>query len=198
MKYVKILGLAAVAAMALMAFVGAGTASASVLCTSATSPCPSDYAKGTEVVATSSHTQLTAGFGTVTCKKNEVAGKTKTTGGASETVFGPVESLVFEECNGVVKVLKEGELEVHATASGNGTLTSKGASVTVELVGVHCVYGTAATGTELGAVTGGATATVDINAKVLKQEGGFLCASTATWEGTYTVTSPKPLFVTAS
>lgn len=40
MKYVKTLGCAAMAAMALMVFLGAGTASGTVLCKTAASPCP--------------------------------------------------------------------------------------------------------------------------------------------------------------
>ncbi len=40
MKHVKLLGLIAVAAMALMALLGAGTASATVLCKTTTDPCP--------------------------------------------------------------------------------------------------------------------------------------------------------------
>lgn len=194
MKYIKMLGLAAVAAMALMAIVGAGSASATVLCKN--SACTETYGAGTEVKATSSHTQLTAPFGTVTCTTNEVAGKTENAGSATETVKGPVTSLVFSSCNGVVKVLANGTLEVHKTTSGNGTLTSSGAKVTTELFGVHCVWGTAAAGTNLGTVTGGSPATVDVKATVNLVEGSsFFCGSTAVWEGTYTVNSPNPLFV---
>jgi hypothetical protein len=198
MKYLKMLGLAAAAAAALMAF--AGSASATVLCTENQNPCPvgKDEPPNTLISATSSHTQLTASFGTVTCKKNEVGGETTNTGGPTSTVEGPVESLVFDECNGKVVVKEKGTLEVHAIGGGNGTLTSKNAAVTVELFGVHCVYGTTATGTNLGTVTGGNPATVDINATVVRKEGGFFCPGTAIWEGTYTINTPKPLWVVAS
>lgn len=51
MKYLKMLGLAAVAAAALMAFVGAGTASAKegVLCSTTSNPCNSKWAAGTVI-----------------------------------------------------------------------------------------------------------------------------------------------------
>src|SRR3954452_11792208 len=47
MRSIKTLALAAVAAGALMAFIGAGTASASKLCSTTTDPCTSPWVNGT-------------------------------------------------------------------------------------------------------------------------------------------------------
>ena len=58
-----------------------------------------------------------------------------------------------------------------------------------------CVY-TAGTGTHIGTVTGGPTATVHVNAVVTRVEG--LCPASAKWVATYTVTSPTPLYVKES
>ncbi|MDQ3724769.1 MAG: hypothetical protein M3335_02580 [Actinomycetota bacterium] len=213
MKYVKTLGLAAVAAMALMAFFGASSASATVLCkTTITEGCVSSgqhYPAGTQIVATSTNTKLTAGSATVSCAHSEVKGKTSNTGSASETVFGPISTLTFTTCSSTVHVLNPGSLEVHhlnKTAEKPrqmGSLTSKNAAVTVNIFGVSCVYGTSAAGTNLGVITDNAgsnpsTTTVDIATTVERKEGGFLCPSTGVWEGTYTITSPHSLFIAKS
>jgi hypothetical protein len=129
MKYVKMLGLAAVAAAALMAFVGASTASATVLCktpgtgtpTGTTCPANQAYPAGTEIHAVSEgNLVLTTGseFTEITCKKGTVKGKTSNEGSATETVSGAAETITWEECstpNGActVTTLKPGTLEVH-------------------------------------------------------------------------------------
>jgi len=193
MKYVKMLGLAAVAAMALMAF--AGTASATVL----TSPSGTALPAGTEIVASAeSSLLLRAGFANITCTESNVVGKTENAGGAGETVRGPIGTLTFSSCNATVHVLKKGSLEVHAVGSGpNGTLISTGAEATVSTAGISCTYGTLNThiGTLTGSSTTGGDATLHIEAKLNKTAGGFLCASPAAWEGNYIVTSPTPLDV---
>jgi hypothetical protein len=48
MKYLKMLGLAVVAAAALSAFMGAGSASATVLCTTNSTPCGTSHTEGTK------------------------------------------------------------------------------------------------------------------------------------------------------
>jgi hypothetical protein len=49
--------------------------------------------------------------------------------------------------------------------------------------------------TDLGTITGGKTATVDINAKLNRSLTSFLCAEHANWEGSYRVTAPAGLFI---
>jgi hypothetical protein len=208
MKYVKMLGLAAVAAMALMAFLGASSASATVLCkTAETSGCAAsgwDYSAGT-LIKTSLEAETTATLKTTggaiedTCTGSTVEGNSANTGGANETVHGEVETakLTFTGCSQTTTVLEGGELEIHHIANtDNGTLTAKRFRVRINL-GVNCTYG-AGNGTDLGTLTGGSMATMDINAVVNLQEGGFLCPSTALWQASYTVTSPEPLYISAS
>jgi len=207
MKYVKMLGLAAVAAAALMAFVGASTASATVLCktagTSEGTTCPANqaYPAGTSIHAVNSGiTKLTTEFLNIECEESTVEGSTNNEGSATETVTGAISILTFSKCNCEVVVLKKGTLEVHWTANtNNGTLTSSGAEVTaqctVPLIGkVHCIYATSAT--NLGTATGGAEATMDISsADIPRLATSSLCDKTANWDATYKVTSPKPLFI---
>jgi len=193
MKYVKMLGLAAVAAMALMAF--AGSASATVLKDGSGNTLPA----GTEInstLKTGTSALLKAGFANITCTESTVAGKTANAGGASETVKGGITTLAFPNasCNATVHVLSNGELEIHSAGGSNGTLTGKGSEVTVAIGSTSCTYGTG-TGTTLGTLKGGSPAVMEVSAKLPKLAGGFLCASPAEWTATYTVTTPSTLTV---
>jgi hypothetical protein len=207
MKYLKILGLAAVAAMALMAF--AGSASATKLYSGA-----SPLGAGTEIKSslasgTSATLTDTEGHTLDTCTGSTITGKTANAGSATETVKGTIaaSALTWSGCTVATSTTEGGELEIHwrteqeeteGIASKNGTLTGKGFKVSINTVLFgNCVY-TAGAGTDLGTLTGSTTgsATMDINAVVSKSSG--ICNSTAKWVGTYTVTSPSPLHVTQS
>jgi hypothetical protein len=203
MKYVKTLGLAVVAAV-LMALVGAGTASATVLCknSESTTTCNENYPAGTEIkssLSAGTKAILKTEFKTIECSKATVSSKSKNGGSETESINASVEALTFEECNCEVKVLKKGTLEVHwISGSTNGTATANGAEVTVNcstIFGlVHCLYVTEKT--DLGTLTGGNPAKLDAKAAIPRLTTNGLCSSTASWEATYEVTSPKPLFVT--
>ena len=82
MKYIKMLGLAAVAAAALMAFVGAGTASATTL----TGPGGTALSVGTTMhSASEGKAVLDAPFGNVECEST-VHGAVTENGGAGSAV----------------------------------------------------------------------------------------------------------------
>jgi len=210
MKYVKMLGLAAVAAAALMAFVGASTASATVLCKNGTTTttCSEKYGATTTIeskLVTGTKAKLATAFKTVECGKSAVAGKSgdakEGEGSATETVKGAVTTLTFEECNCEVVVLKKGTLEVHSIAgTDNGTVTSNGAEVTVQcnetIFGkVHCIYVTE--NTDLGPLTGGNPAKLKAEASIPRLKTDSLCSEKANWTAEYEVTAPKPLFISA-
>jgi len=205
MKYIKMLSLAALAAMALMAVVGATTASATVLCknSSNTTTCSEDYASGTAIegtITSGTTAVLETSGGTVldTCTESTVKGNTETTGGSSATVKGDIKTLTWGSCTRTTNTLAVGSLEIHHTAgSDNGTLTATGTTeVTIDTIFGSCVYGTG-TGLNLGTVVGGNPATLSINVGVPKISGNFACPATGIWTANYTVTSPKPLFVSA-
>jgi hypothetical protein len=141
MKYLKMIGLAVAATMALMT-IGAGTASATKLCEeNVTSGCKNQILKGSFLAFTSeTTTTLTDAFGSVVvqCKDSEVEGVTTTTGSATETVKGAITALHFTECNHPVTTKNTegievlGSLEAHWIAnSKNGTVTSTGTTVTI-------------------------------------------------------------------
>ena len=201
MKYVKMLGLAAVAAMALMAFVGAGSASATVLCKTTTTPCGGGHlAKGTPITAHSTHVELrsTGGLFQSTCKKSTVSGPTTTTGSSTETVKGSVAKadLTWGECSEPVETIEGGTLEIHHIAgTHNGTLTASGFKVKVTIGGIACYYGAGAA-TDLGIVTGEPSPTLHINAVVNELTPSFFCPDDAVWTGGYVSTTP--FYVTPS
>src|SRR5215469_4683595 len=136
MKYVKMLGLAAIAAAALTAFVGVGSASATEVTCSVGNRCPANQ----EIHAvTEKKAVLDAPFGNIECE-GTVRGFLEMPGSASETATGPLdETIVGGEPTGLhwsncgsdtVQTLKAGTLEVHTTETNNnhdGTLTSTGA-----------------------------------------------------------------------
>jgi hypothetical protein len=178
-------------AAVLIPLLGTSSASASTL----TSPAGTVY-HGAVTASNSGTLTLTGGFKNIECN-----GGTQewflVGGSATETVHGSVSTLTFEACNCEVVVVTKGTLEIHAAGSGNGTLTSSGTKVTVNCStifgNVHCIYTTS--NTDLGSLTGGAEATMDITATIPQESTNFLCAEESIWHATYKVTRPKPLFV---
>ena len=192
MKHLKMLGLAAIAAMALMAFVGAGTASATTLEVKGVKQTGSVAIKASLKSGTSAILKDKNGTTNDTCTGSTVEGSTSTTTGAE--VSGGVTGLTFTGCSHTTHVLSKGSLSVAHTSGTNGTVKSSGAKVTV----VSTVFGASATcetgaGTTIGTLTGVAAgqATIHINATTLNC--GIL--GTSSWTGTYVVTSPEGLGV---
>jgi hypothetical protein len=185
MKYLKMFGLAALAA-ALMAFAAVGTASAATL-----EDAGGVMEVGDKISAESSHTVLHPPFGSITCAQSSVSGTITNAHGVS----GSVDSLSFSSCNATVTVLKKGTLSI----DGNGVLTGSGQEVTVNYLGTHCIFST--NSTKLGTVTSSSKtkghAVLDIEATIPRTGGGSgaFCGSTAQWTGNYTVTNPATLNV---
>lgn len=214
MKHLKILGLAVVAATALMAFVGAGTAAATptALCEEKTTTlqglpiCEPNhiYPAGTRV-----HAELEAGtflnivtpIGVVQCQQSTIDVITEQ---QTEIPLGAiVNALTFGGCTKAgeeveVKTVKRGTLDIEVIDipewTHNGTLTLTGTEITLffKKAGIHCLYDAGHT----GVLTGGEMATIDWFGSLVKTGGNALCpAGNATWNGAYTVTSPEPLWV---
>jgi hypothetical protein len=181
MKHVKILGLLAVAAAALMAFAGVATAS------TLTSPAGTTYTS--TIKASAGSTSLDGSFTTVTCNKSTTEGKVEQHG-ASVNAGGNVSSLTFSECNFPTKVVKAGKLEITSTSE----VISTGAEISIETSVGTCVFTT--NNTKVGTFTGGTPASMDIaSAKIPRTGGNFLCGSSGTWTGSYTVNTPSTLLV---
>jgi hypothetical protein len=193
MKYLKMLGLAAVAAMALVA-IGAATASATTLAVGGTAQNKSVSITATLKSGTSAILKDEFGTTTDTCTSSEVKGATEGTF-TGTSVGGKVSSLTFGSCSHTTTVIASGSLKVESPSGGNGTVSSSGAEVTVNstFFGASAICKTG-TGTKIGTLTGAKTAsehaTMDINATIAC---GIL--GNSSWTGTYTVTSPTGLSV---
>jgi len=190
MKYVKILGLAAIAAMAMMAF--AGSASASTLKVGGVTQNNAVKIEASLTSGTSATLKTTSGSFQDTCTTSEVVGTTN----VFHPPSGPISKLTFGNCTHTTHVVTNGSLSVERIGSTeNGTVSSSGAEVEVESTtfGVTLVCKT--NNTDVGTLTGTTSghAVMDINGVV---NCGFFVPS-AKWEGSYTVTSPTGLSVGA-
>jgi hypothetical protein len=212
MKQIKIMGLCLVAALAVMALVGAASASAAetTLCKTehANSVCPQaeHYNSGTSITGTNSgNAVLTTSGGfinpTVTCTKSTVGGKTTATGGNPLT--GSITTFTFTGCSWsggsctVTSVNTPYSAGIEWTSGQDGTFTAgssgkgePGASVTCEGIALTCTY-TKEVSLE---AEGGKPAKIYAKNESLKISGGFGCPTEAHWTATYTV-SPSPLYV---
>jgi hypothetical protein len=190
MKFTKIIGLVAAAAMALMAF--AGSASATTLEVGGVAKTTSVAIEAT--IASGSSALLTDTFNASanTCTSSTVNGSTSSPFSGT-TVGGSITTLDFSSCtNEKVVTDANGTLSVERIGSTtNGTVRSNGAKVTVP-----SPFGTltcTTSNTDIGTLTGVASgsAKFDINAVL-----PCTVVGTAKWSGTYTVTSPAGLGVT--
>lgn len=192
MKSTKLLRFILLLTVALMAF--AGSASATIL-TGPSSPYTST------IKAESDGWADLLGVALISCKST-VEGKVEQHG-SSTTAGGKISSLSFTECgpSNDVTVKNAGSLEVHTKEpSGNGTVTSSGAEVSVQItsLGITCVYTT--NETDIGSVIGsshtGGTATLDLESSRIPRTGGSIfCGSSAEWTGSYRIVTPESLDV---
>lgn len=207
MKYLKMFGLAAVA---LTALAGAGTASATVLCKNNlnTEKCSEPYAVGT--VGTAS---LASGSSAIieevgpegetldTCKGSTATETLQNAGSATTTVAGKVEAtgITWSNCTFATKTVSGGETELHwISGTDNGAITAKGFEVTINtiLFGT-CVYGLGNTMKEWGTIVGGSPGSFTANAVVTKISG-TMCPTQARVTAKYTNTEPKTGYVAGS
>jgi hypothetical protein len=198
MKHLKRLGLAAVAAMALMAFVGAGTASATTL----TGVGGAVLKTGTTIHVVSSGTNtMTTSFLNIQCSTSKAAGSTSNETGTAITIN--VTERTTEGCNCEVVVLKTGTLSITWTSGNSGTVRSSGAEITASCStifgNVHCIYATNNTdmGTLVGSATTGATATLNTSADIPRLSTSALCNEKGTWDANYKIDNPDTLNVTS-
>jgi len=202
MKHLKSLGLAVVAAMALTAFIGAGSASATVLCELTMTPCgsgniygaePSEFAvslpENTNTYFKEKSTVLDE------CTGSTLGGNVKDIGGASKPVVITISSLEFSGCSQTTWVIKSGAtLNVnHIAGTDNGGIEGKGElTVKIKVGGkTECNFTLGPSMLSFGTFTGGKSALVDLKTtlwKVSRLE--FLCPGEVTWEGQYTVSNP--------
>ncbi len=184
MKYVKILGLLAVAAAALMAFAGTASATSVSTTTGGAASTPTIHATNE-----GGHVTLANSIANIECSSTSEGAVESH--GAGKEASGNLSSLSFTGCTNSwhVTVTAAGSLSVAWTSGHNGTAKSTGAKVTTTRLGVTCNYETNAT--DIGTVTGGSPATLDISASIPIAAGSSgLCGSgNAKWSGSYSTTA---------
>ncbi len=190
MKYVKMLGLLAVAAAALMAFAASASADYVTTTTNGTTP-PVNTEKIHAVNHSGKHVILENAIAKIECASTaEGTIETHTGGTDKESATGPLSVLNFTGCTNSWHVTTKalGALYVEWTSGHNGTLFSENTTVEATRFLVPCYYKTA--DTHIGTVTGGTPATLHIEAKIPLEAGSSeLCGSgAAKWEGGYTTT----------
>ena len=195
MKLIKMLGLSAVAAIAAMALLGAGSAMASTstsLCKVSTNPCPaaSQYAAGTVVEGLATNPVLLGTFfgltGTVECEHSVVSGKTNAALGTPLT--GTITKITFTgNCHSTfggsctVSTVKTGTLDLLRTGANVGTATSLGNEIKVSCSGfpsIECTFG----GSPQLAAVGSPTKTLTATNATLVAVSGSACPSNPRWD----------------
>lgn len=199
MTKLKMLMLVVAATACLMALVGVGSASATVLCKTATSPCGATYGVGTKFNATlksGTTTTFETGLGSIECSESEMAGEISEAGSKSLTVKIPLGTYKFSLCNGLITIIVKPKLILHWKPIFRFSVTLElGIKITLHLGGVACTYGGES---NVGESVGEPTTEIKVNGTLQKVEGGFLCPTTATWKGEYTVNAPTPLYAAES
>ncbi len=179
MKYVKMFGLAAVAAIAAMAFVGAGSASATTLCKVNTNPCPeaSRYPTHTTFEALSTEAKLTGSL-TVTCTSH-VKVLAEKNHGSGLPLLGIISELKWTSCSGCSPVtttlLPSGSLLGSTLTAGKTEVELKGC---LGFAACKAVANEAKLTFNGGAI--GSTATAKAN-NVPVTLSGFGCGTSGTW-----------------
>ena len=193
----KLTGIGAIAvAGGLLLSMGMGTATATVLCSkSETTKCSAPYGNEVQIKASlagGSKFIVDTAYRTIECEKSMMVIK----GPVNE---GPVEELTFSECDCEVKSLHNNGLffieDIPGTDNGEfGLVTELTTSCPSDFGTVHCIY--LAFG--LGTLTGGNPAIMEFNNNLLTRPTNFLCEGEKRLTVKYEVTSPKPLYVSAS
>ena len=190
MKHLKILGLAVVSALSLMATSGAGTAAADKICT--TEDCSGETTIDTlEISQVGTSTYSTTGGTTLlTCGAGEIHVSITNQGAGVDPITGSVQETKLTECTNTVPTLSNGSIDVTATG-GNGTVAFTGSEITTNgIFGVSCVYGSGAA-LDIGAFEG---TTLNVNTPVPRISGGFTCPSDVVWKASFQITNHSMVY----
>lgn len=193
MKYLKMLGLLAVAAAALMAFAGSASA------TTITSPEGVPYTGPVIAATEGGHAVLE---NTSLGLKIECAGTSEGEVGAEHGNEEGAVHPTFSGCTNSWHVTTIAGGTLKAVSNGNGTadMFSSGATISTTRLGITCNYRTNNTtiGTLTdGTVTGTGMGTMHINGAIPIHSGssGLCGTKDSHWKGAYTVTTPEPLHI---
>lgn len=182
MKHLKMFGLVVGATLAQMAFIGAGSASATTIEITGVTQNGAITNTISQKPGTSIIMRDTFGFSANTCTRFHTHGTTSSFTGAA--AIAPATALEFSSCSDPVTTHKPGVLAFSWISGTNGTVSSSGAEFTSDgpFGYLNCVTGS---GTHLGTVTGKASgnAEMDVNATLD-------CGISAKWVASNIITVP--------
>ncbi|HEU4738882.1 MAG TPA: hypothetical protein VFS54_07355 [Solirubrobacterales bacterium] len=191
MKFVKTLGLFALVAASLMAF------TASAPATTVTSPAGTAYT-GEIFLMSEGHVVIHNPIAKIECEALSTIPNIAKHGNAV-TAEATLESFLFFHCTNEwhVTTVSQGSIEIHhLTGTNHGTVTSSGMTIEATRFGVTCRYKTL--NTDIGTLTGGIPATFHLEGALPFHSGSPLCgAGTTKWTGSFNVTTPSKLFISA-
>jgi hypothetical protein len=199
------LGFAAIAAIAAMAFVGVSSAMASeeiVLCKEDKDPCPAakDFPAGTVLDASlvaGTTANLVSNLGTVKCSESTTTGSTSTLSG--NPLDGDITGLTFNSCklgetkctataehlNYLVLLKLTGALTYHVVVEKKGTNGNPQAFVECGSL-IKCSFGAPEVLLKVELLANDVD--LSVNQALERITGpGFICGNTSTWEAKYLV-----------
>lgn len=191
MKYVKTLGWLVMAA-SLMVFPCSASAAPTL-----TSPPGTEYTGEIHLsLEPGTSLLLKAGIVEWTCTKSTAMGRIE----ANNTTHAEaaLSGLSLEGCTGDTRIISPGSL----TFDDNGTAFTKETKIEIKntLFGFTCFYGAEATPVDIGTLTPGTTATLDVSTTHLKRlpggAGSNYCGVEGVLSGNYLVTVPDTLLIT--
>jgi hypothetical protein len=193
MRHLKMIGLAAVAVMAMMAVV-AGHASATTLEVGGVSQSSSVAPDLSLKAGSTLLLEMTDGTPILTCFTSTIGGKTESP--YSGTTVGGKTVVSFSSCGHSATVDSGGSLTFeHITGTTNGTVRSTGMSVTVQSTTFGATLNCTTNNTHLGTLAGVASGHASLKVNAVVNCGFF--APTTKWTGDYTITTPTGLGVVA-
>src|SRR4051794_5343013 len=188
------MALAAVAAAALMAFLGASTASATQLCTDLGGVC-TEYSGA--ITGTSTNATLATNIANFECSDSQATINASSSTGAP--ILGEVTALSFTGCRTEVSLIPctvtVKNLPYSASLEGKTLTVTDPVGAGAKMVcgsWLSCEFLT--TRAKL-VVTNGEPTTARAEEVALSHENGAICPATATWSATYSVVSPTGLTV---
>jgi hypothetical protein len=208
MKCLRIFGPAA--AVAALALVVAGTASATVLCktNASTATCGApNHVKAGETIEAALEGLNQAVFEDMNnnvkekCPSSVIRGTTENTGSATETVKWkvPAIELSFSNCGTTtINNSAAGKIEMEwIPKTDNATLKATGFKIETNPFGSEwCIYEFGATSTDIGVLKGANAASISVNAVIPRVNTCSFGPNPIRLTGTYTVREPNPLYVT--
>jgi hypothetical protein len=214
-RLIKMLGLAVLAVVGAMAYVGAGSASADTLCESNTNPCPLEKSYALPVHITGSSTEaakfLVNGEAKVECNSKILIKVTKNIG-EEEGMKATLTDLKFSGCAGLCTGVKEEKSEnlpyyTYLNAIEQHLLVSDGGGsfgipsilfteCTVGGVKVSCLYEVPSKAMLMSFKGGNPAAHLTVTKYPMNRVGhSMLCPVKIEWDTLYKVTSPEPLWL---